>query len=365
MNIIFGAGSNGHNFLKKTKIKINYFVDNDKNLWNKKINLIKCLKPSDLKKIKFTKIIIASPAIENIKSQLNDLKIDNTKIQVSPYLAENFDEIPKKKFLVSVNGMNGGIYELNLIRDKIKRVFKGSVRGIKKIKDRYLCADENLGLIILDKNFKIIKKKYLGYMSNPHCLDFDYEKNIIYLTVTSYDCIYKISYPSLKIIRKIYLSKKTKFDNHHINSIQYKNNFLYLTMFSFKGIWRKNVWKDGVLIELNEKNLKKKILKKNLYQPHSVQYTDGKLHICNSMKCEIILNLKKKIKFNGYTRGLCRVPTGYFVGCSEIRRQNNFIRDKVPFAKKASINFISDDFSTVESLNLPNSSAVYEIIEDV
>lgn len=226
MNIIFGAGSNGHDFLKKTKIKINYFVDNDKNLWNKKINSIKCLKPSDLKKIKFTKIIIASPAIENIKSQLNDLKIDKKKIQVSPYLAENFDEIPKKKFLVSVNGMNGGIYELNLVRDKIKKVFNGSVRGIKKIKDRYLCADENLGLIVLNENFKIIKKKYLGYMSNPHCLDFDHKKNIIYLTVTSYDCIYKISYPSLKIIRKIFLSKKTKFDSHHINSIQYKNKFL-------------------------------------------------------------------------------------------------------------------------------------------
>tara|TARA_B100001175_G_C19495784_1_gene635207 strand:- start:1322 stop:2413 length:1092 start_codon:yes stop_codon:yes gene_type:complete len=362
MNIIFGAGSNGHNFLKKTKIKINYFVDNDKNLWNKKINLIKCLKPSDLKKIKFTKIIIASPAIENIKSQLNDLKIDNTKIQVSPYLAENFDEIPKKKFLVSVNGMNGGIYELNLIRDKIKRVFKGSVRGIKKIKDRYLCADENLGLIILDKNFKIIKKKYLGYMSNPHCLDFDYEKNIIYLTVTSYDCIYKISYPSLKIIRKIYLSKKTKFDNHHINSIQYKNNFLYLTMFSFKGIWRKNVWKDGVLIELNEKNLKKKILKKNLYQPHSVQYTDGKLHICNSMKCEIILNLNKKIKFNGYTRGLLVKDKWLLVGISKVRRLESYKKTVEYISQDAGVVFLNLERKTSNFFKFPTTE-IFEIIE--
>ena len=362
MNIIFGAGSNGHNFLKKTKIKINYFVDNDKNLWNKKINLIKCLKPSDLKKIKFTKIIIASPAIENIKSQLNDLKIDNTKIQVSPYLAENFDEIPKKKFLVSVNGMNGGIYELNLIRDKIKRVFKGSVRGIKKIKDRYLCADENLGLIILDKNFKIIKKKYLGYMSNPHCLDFDYEKNIIYLTVTSYDCIYKISYPSLKIIRKIYLSKKTEFDNHHINSIQYKNNFLYLTMFSFKGIWRKNVWKDGVLIELNEKNLKKKILKKNLYQPHSVQYTDGKLHICNSMKCEIILNLKKKIKFNGYTRGLLVKDKWLLVGISKVRRLESYKKTVEYISQDAGVVFLNLERKTSNFFKFPTTE-IFEIIE--
>ena len=128
MNIIFGAGSNGHDFLKKSKIKIKYFVDNDKNLWNKKINSIKCLKPSDLKKIKFSKIIIASPAIENIKSQLLTLKIDSKKIEVSPFLIENFDEMPKKKFLATVNGLNGGIYELDLPKGKIKKVFKADVR---------------------------------------------------------------------------------------------------------------------------------------------------------------------------------------------------------------------------------------------
>ena len=362
MNIIFGAGSNGHDFLKRTKTKINYFVDNDKNLWNKKISSIKCLKPSDLKKLKFKKIIIASPAIENIKSQLKSLKIDSKKIQVSPYLVENFDEMPKEKYLVSVNGMNGGIYELDLIRDKIKRVFKGSVRGIKKIRNRYLCADENLGLIVLNKKFKIIKKKYLGYMSNPHSLDFDESRNLIYLTIACYDCIYKISYPSLKIIRKIYLSKKTKFDNHHINSIRYNNNLLYLTMFSFKGIWRKNIWKDGVLIELNEKNLKKKILKKNLYQPHSVQYTKGKLHVCNSMKCEIILNLKKKIKFNGYTRGLLVKDKWLLVGISKVRRLESYKKTLEYISQDAGVIFLNLERKTSNFFKFPTTE-IFEIIE--
>ena len=362
MNIIFGAGSNGHNFLKKTKAKINYFVDNDKNLWNKKISSIKCLNPLNLKKLKFKKIIIASPAIENIKSQLKGLKIDNKKIQVSPYLVENFDEMPKEKFLVSVNGMNGGIYELDLVRNKIKRVFKGSVRGLKKIKNRYLCADENLGLIILDKNFKIIKKKYLGYMSNPHSLDFDEKKNFIYLTITCYDCIYKITYPSLKIVRKIYLSKKTKFDNHHINGIQFKNNLLYLTMFSFKGIWRKNAWKDGVLIELNEKNLKKKILKKNLYQPHSVQYSKGKWHVCNSMKCEIILNKKKKIKFNGYTRGLLVKDKWLLVGISKVRRLESYKKTIEYISQDAGVIFLNLERKTSNFFKFPTTE-IFEIIE--
>mgnify|MGYP000124866414 FL=1 len=41
MNLIFGCGSNGHEFLKNTSLKINYFSDSNPNLWNKYINKIK------------------------------------------------------------------------------------------------------------------------------------------------------------------------------------------------------------------------------------------------------------------------------------------------------------------------------------
>ena len=362
MNIIFGAGSNGHDFLKKSKIKIKYFVDNDKNLWNKKINSIKCLKPSHLKKIKFSKIIIASPAIENIKSQLLTLKIDSRKIEVSPYLIENFDEMPKKKFLATVNGLNGGIYELELPKGKIKKVFKGSVRGIIKLKNRYICADENLGLLVLNNKFKILKKKSIGYMSNPHGLAFDELRNIIYLTVSCYDCIYKISYPSLKIVRKIYFSKKNKYDSHHINSIKYKDNLLYMTMFSFNGIWRKNVWKDGVLLQFNEKNLKKKVLKRNLHQPHSVKYTNGEFHVCNSMKCEILLNLKKKIKFNGYTRGLFVHDNYVLVGTSKVRRLSSYRKTVEYISQDAGIYFLNLKRKTSNFFKFPTTE-IHEIIE--
>ena len=52
MNVIFGTGSNGLSFLKSTKMKISYFVDNDRNLWGKSFNSIKCISPSELKKKK-------------------------------------------------------------------------------------------------------------------------------------------------------------------------------------------------------------------------------------------------------------------------------------------------------------------------
>ena len=75
MNFIFGTGSNGLSYLKSTKMKIDYFVDNDRNLWGKKFNSIKCISPGELKKKNISKIIIASPAVENIKSQLKVMKI--------------------------------------------------------------------------------------------------------------------------------------------------------------------------------------------------------------------------------------------------------------------------------------------------
>ena len=76
------------------------------------------------------------------------------------------------------------------------------------------------------------------------------------------------------------------------------------------------------------------------------------------------VNSRIKAKLNGYTRGFLRVSKGYFLGSSEIRRPNNFNKDEILFAKGGSINFISNDFSIIESLSL-KCTAVFDIIEDI
>ena len=52
MNLIFGCGSNGHAFLEKTNIKINYFSDNNPHLWNKYVGKIKIINPNEILKKK-------------------------------------------------------------------------------------------------------------------------------------------------------------------------------------------------------------------------------------------------------------------------------------------------------------------------
>lgn len=362
MNFIFGAGSNGLSFLNLTKLKINYFVDNDRNLWGKKFNSIKCISPTSLRTKKINKIIIATPAIENVKSQLDIMKIDKKKILISPELLVNLNEFPKNNFLVTANGINGGIYKLNIFRNRIKRVFAGSVRGIVKVKDTYVCADENEGILILNKDFKIIKKQKLDYMSNPHCIDFDQKNRIIYVNITALDCIYKISYPSLKILKKIHIFKKKFYDAHHINSIKYNDENLYLTMFSLKGIFRNDVWNDGGIIKYNLKNGKKKIIKKNLFQPHSIQIVNNKLYVCNSMKFEILLNLQNKIPFNGYARGLLVKKDYILVGMSKVRRLDRFRQFNKHISQDAGVIFLNRHRNTSNFFKFPTSE-IYDIIE--
>tara|TARA_B110000211_G_C14077913_1_gene553041 strand:+ start:1717 stop:2808 length:1092 start_codon:yes stop_codon:yes gene_type:complete len=362
MNFIFGAGSNGLSFLSSTKLKINYFIDNDRNLWGKKFNSIKCISPTDLRKRKINKIIIATPAIENVKSQLDLMNIDKKKILISPELLINLHEFPKNNFLVSANGINGGIYKLNISKNRIKRVFKGSIRGIVKVNDTYICADENEGILILNRDFKVINKKKLDYMSNPHCLDFDQKNQIIYVNITALDCVYKISYPSLKILKKIYIFKKNFYDAHHINSIKYQNDNLYLTMFSLKGIFRNDIWNDGAIIKYNLKSCKKKIITKNLFQPHSIQVVSKILHVCNSMKFEILLNLQKKIRFNGYARGLLVKKEYILVGMSKVRRLDRFSQFNKHISQDAGVIFLNRVRNTSNFFKFPTSE-IYDIIE--
>jgi len=199
-------------------------------------------------------------------------------------------------------------------------------------------------------------------MLNPHSLDIDDKKKIIYLVISADNSIYKVSYPSLKILDKIYIFKNNKHDIHHLNSIKFLNNNLFVSMFSYKGVWRKNIWNDGALIKYNEKTKKKKFIKKKLYQPHSIQYFNNRFHICNSMKLEILINLKKKIQLNGYTRGLLIEKKYILVGISKIRRLKNYKNQNQYISQDAGIYYLNIARGTSNFIKFPTTE-IFEIIK--
>ena len=364
MIIIFGCGSSGNELLKKEKIKANFFTDNDKRTWGKKINGISVISPYKLKNLKVSKVFIAVPAIEQIKEQLKSYRIQKNKIFISKFLVEN--KIPKlnKDILITANGKNGGIYKYFSKDNKLKKVFSGSVRGIIKINKTYVCVDENEGLLKLSYKFKIVKKLKIEKLSNPHGVTYDSRNKKIYLLLTSNDAIAKISLSKFAI-EKIYNFKKNneKIDLHHLNSITYFKKHLYLTMFSTKGNWRKNIWTNGALVKVKSLEQKRfKIVKSGLEQPHSAIYFNKDFYFCNSKTFQV-MSLKKKfvLNFNGYTRGLLIDKDFFIVGISKTRRFHNFNKKLEYMSLDSGFHIINKKFKTQNFIKLPTID-IFDII---
>lgn len=363
MNIIFGCGFGGTEFFKKCNIKIDYFTDNDKRLWGNKFNGIEVIPPTKLKKLKIKKIIIAVPAIDSIKEQLKDYKIGKKKILISKYLAEN--QIPKlkKNILITARGKNGGIYFYNAQKKKFKKVFKGSIRGIIKIKRDYFCLDEIKGLLKLNNNFKVSKAVKIGELTNPHSISFDRRRKKFFILLTADDSILQASYPSLEIEKKFnYKKNNIEIDHHHINSITYHDKNLYMTMFSHGKNWRETLRPDGAIIKVISFEKKRfKIIKKKLNQPHSILNYNNDFYYCNSQNFEV-LNLKKNLvlKLNGYTRGLLVDKDFVLVGISQVRRFDNFTKNQI-MTLDSGFHIISKKFKTQMFVKLPTID-VFDII---
>lgn len=82
--ILFGASESGKIFYEnfKDKYQIMAFVDNNSELWGSKIGSIEILNPNVLINLKFEKIIITSQWVSDIKKQLENLGIDQSKILI-------------------------------------------------------------------------------------------------------------------------------------------------------------------------------------------------------------------------------------------------------------------------------------------
>ena len=72
------------------------------------------------------------------------------------------------------------------------------------------------------------------------------------------------------------------------------------------------------------------------------------LHVCNSMKFEVLLNLQKKIPFNGYARGLLVKKDYILVGMSKVRRLDRFQKFNKHISQDAGVIFLN----TVKKINI-------------
>ena len=341
--------------------------------YGKKIKLgsfnFKVLNPiENVKILSKSQIIICSLDYLQIQKNLKELipnKLLNIKIS-DTILVNN--ESNSHSLIVSCPTMekHGGVYKLRWEDEnkKLDQLSTGDIRGIAFKENDLFALQENVGFGFIGPNgFELIKSIE---NKNLHSMLYIKEIDNFILAETFSDSIIFLDAKDFSEKKRLKWSNEGN-DQHHINSLCFYDGYIYFSAFSSKGIWQQGIWNDGCIarISLDSKSMNDvEIISTGLRQPHSVLVDSSQSALCESQKRTFLVGTKVAAMLYGYTRGLCRISSGYFVGCSEIRRQNNFVKSEIPFAKGASINFISNDFSTVESFSLPSTS-VYEIINDV
>ena len=127
--------------------------------------------PKKLKGLKNTEVIIMTTSFVDVIKQVKNIN-KSLSIKVSDYLRDliniKFLQNLKKKILISsglpaINEKNsgGGLYEVDLqgLKWSLRKVYSGTVHGVIKIDNGFAISDSVNGVILLDKNYKIKKKR--------------------------------------------------------------------------------------------------------------------------------------------------------------------------------------------------------------
>ena len=334
--ILFGAGLVCKKFINSfDKSLILFICDNNKKLWGTKFDGIQIKDPNVLKQNKYKKfvVVIMTTSFVDIIKQLK--KIISLKVYVSSLLKDrlciDYLQNIKKNILIS-SGLpsikseksGGGLYLIKLNGNKydIKKVYSGTVHGVISYKKGYAISDSINGVIILDKNFKVIKKGSYPLNTRAHGVSFD-ENDNFYVACSMTDKI-KIFDKNLRFVGTIPISEKfekLKSPQHHLNDIFIKNGNLYVSMFSLSGNHKNNVYDGGVCeIDLKTKKIINPIYS-NLIMPHSIKYLNDSFAVLDSLNGDLIIGSDRIANFPGFSRGLSFDGEFYFIGQS---RNRNF-----------------------------------------
>jgi len=244
------------------------------------------------------------------------------------------------------------------------------VTGLAKYKDGFLCLlqAKRHKLFFLDKNYKVKKKWSLKYVKDGHSLLVKDEK--VYIASTGNNSI--VEFLPEKGEEKIYWrANNEEKDTLHINSIAYFEGNLVISAFGKK---EKENWlcsKNGYIFDVTNG----RIIKDELFHPHTLISKDGELFFCESAKRKIRSLKKDLLQIDkGYVRGLAIYGNEIVFGISHARRRSkstgrlNDMNDSLIRSFQAGCGIwicrkIGEDFQLVRFINLfPYSNEIYDIL---
>lgn len=335
--VLFGAGDGAHKTGRKLDNKYSFIVDNNPNMWNtieKKKDVLNPIKIEGGNNKYF--IVICTTSFIEVSGQLEGLGYRPEKdFIVSPILndlrviSELENHKAKMLFTSGLPEKNdtqsgGGIYELILDGHnwEYKKIYSGICYGLIKYKNTYITVDDKRGVIQFDKDYNIILSKELNHATRGHGIDYSEVMNQFYI-VSSYRDSVLVLDNKFNQINEIFISNKFKESGdpeHHCNDLCVVGSSLYITMFSYTGNWKKDVF-DGVALEIDlVTNEVIRPVITDLWMPHNISFLDGSLTVLDSLRGELKTNNARAVgRFPAFTRGLDFDGVYYYVGQSRNR----------------------------------------------
>ena len=380
--ILYGVGLVARKFIQKfDNAKIAYLIDNNKTLWNTKFEgfEIKPIKFLEKEKLENNIILICTTSFMDVISSLKENNKIKIKFFINPLLneiarinsIENFEgDILISSGLQSKNESlaGGGVYKVTIKKDKwnIKKLYNGTTHGLIKYKNNYVLSDSTYGLLMVDKNFKILKRAKYDLNTRAHGVAYNNTCESFFIACSMQDKIYRFD-KNLKKIKEYKISKKfdsIKSPQHHLNDIATIGNSIFISMFSYSGNHKKNIY-DGVVLEIDiDTGEKIGCIYSDLWMPHSIKYFDDSFYCLDSLKGNLLRGSKEILgTFPGFTRGLDLKENLFFIGQSKNRNFSKVISVSNNSSLDTSIIIFNPDYKVSRSIFLPPSiSEIHEVL---
>jgi hypothetical protein len=342
--ILFGAGNiaekTGRLLSQKPVLSI---IDNASNHWGE-VELGAEITGPDFLKTKDGKkgfIVICTTSFKEVSEQLVALGFAPMEdFIVSPILNDlriisELESIEKRLLFTSGSPKHddpkygGGIYELQVSQDvwTHEKKINGNCYGLIRYGENFVSVDTERGIFEFDKNFKIIRSKEFPAGTRAHGLNYSEERKEFYIVGSYLDEVLILDL-DFKIKISIPVSNKKKrlgSASHHCNDCFVQDSSLYVSMFSYSGNWKLDVF-DGVVLEidLTTQEIVGPVIT-GLWMPHNIKNIGGSLTVLDSLKGHLRKNNASIIgEFPAFTRGLDHDGMYYFIGQS---RNRNFSKN--------------------------------------
>jgi hypothetical protein len=335
--IFFGIGPIAQKTAQKLTGGHGFFVDNNPNMWNSVEKGRDVFNPDTIKgKPNKYFVVICTTSFIDVSAQLIDFGfIPQEDFIVSPVLNDLrvISELENHKAtMLFTSGLpetnksdsGGGVYKLilNGCNWSYKKIYSGICYGLIKYKDTYVTVDDKKGVVQFDKQYNIIQTKKLNQATRGHGIDYSKDLDQFYIASSYRDSVIVLD-NDFNQINEISLSNKFKeygTPEHHCNDLCVVGKSLFITMFSYTGNYKRDVF-DGVVLEIDliSSKLVGPVIS-NLRMPHNISFFNGSLTVLDSLRGEIKTNNAMAIgRFPAFTRGLDFDGVYYYVGQSRNR----------------------------------------------